>query len=517
MPKQSNDYLFFLIKSLKPSEKRHFRLHVDSADDKADTLYIQLFNVLDKQKSFDEQEILSKISRLKSSQLSNLKANLYKQILTSLRQKNKNNSAEIMLRELLDFTQVLYSKGLYKASLNMLEKAKKIALNKKLNTHKYLILEFERKIESQHITGSMSPKATQIISETNAVLDNITLENSLSNLSLFLYGRYLKHGYIKNEDELDKISVEFKDRLPAMDKRTITFNQKQSLYKSYIWLYNMSQDFANSYRYAIKWVDLYEEFPGMIVHQIPNYLKARHNVLASLFMSRRADKFIPAYTEYCNLEFTYSSFTQNEKSLYYLYKYIHGINSFFITGDYHLSIEFTKNLESVLKTKKYNWDNHRIIDFQYKLGCVYFGQANLDRSAFFLNKICNIVTPNFKEDIQCYARILNLIVHFDLGNETLVSYQIKSVYRFLLKMDQLQKVLQEIFKFLRKTTQILEEDLKDEFISLRARLSILEKEAFERRPFLYLDIISWLDSKIYNISMQEAIKRKLSIRMLGHR
>jgi len=513
MPKQSNDNLFLLIKSLNPSEKRQFRLSVDKSSDKEETLYVQLFNVLDKQKKFNEGKILLKIPKLKSSQLSNLKANLYKQILSSLRQNVKNNSAEILLREHLDFTQALYSKGLYKASLNMLEKAKKIANSKKLNTHKYLILEFERKIESQHITGSMSPKATQLIQESNEVLEKILMENRLSNLSLYLYGRYLKHGFIKSKNELAEISAEFKQRLPELDVASSSFKEKQSLFKSYIWLYNMSQDFANAYRYAMKWVDLYTEYPEMIKHQMPNYLKAKHNVMASLFMSRREDKFNPEYNAFLKLESSDSRFSKNESSLYNLYKYIHGLNTYFISGDYHLSIDFTKDLEVVLQSNKYNWDNHRIIDFHYKLGCVYFGQANLEHSAYFLNKICDIVAPNFKEDIQCYARILNLIVHFDLGNETLVSYQIKSVYRFLFKMNQLQKVLQEIFKFLRKTTNMLESDLKQEFITLREKLSNLEKEPYERRPFLYLDIISWLDSKIHSITMQEAIKRNMKARL----
>ena len=44
-----------------------------------------------------------------------------------------------------------------------------------------------------------------------------------------------------------------------------------------------------------------------------------------------------------------------------------------------------------------------------------------------------------------------------------------------------------------------------EFQLLRSKLVEIEKERFEKRPFLYLDIISWLDSKINKVSMVEAI------------
>jgi len=161
MAKSSYDFLFSLIKSLSPSEKRHFRLSAQGKYGQKEKLFMQLFDVFDKQKKYDETKLAKKIPGLKNSQLSNLKANLYRQILTSLRKQQINNNPIINLREILDFALVLYNKGMYKASLNMLEKAKKIATSNQLNTHLYLLLEIERKIESQHITGSTGPKATR--------------------------------------------------------------------------------------------------------------------------------------------------------------------------------------------------------------------------------------------------------------------------------------------------------------------------------------------------------------------
>ena len=37
----------------------------------------------------------------------------------------------------------------------------------------------------------------------------------------------------------------------------------------------------------------------------------------------------------------------------------------------------------------------------------------------------------------------------------------------------------------------------------------LQKNKFEKRAFLYFDIISWLESKIENRSVQEIIKEKI--------
>ena len=82
MPKEKKDTLFTLIKSLKKSEKRYFKTTETKQED---TKFIRLFDLIDKQKEFDENKILKKEPSIKPEQLSNLKAHLYNKILQSLR------------------------------------------------------------------------------------------------------------------------------------------------------------------------------------------------------------------------------------------------------------------------------------------------------------------------------------------------------------------------------------------------------------------------------------------------
>ena len=127
-----------------------------------------------------------------------------------------------------------------------------------------------------------------------------------------------------------------------------------------------------------------------------------------------------------------------------------------------------------------------------------------------MNKITNTVYPKFREDIQCFARMLALIIHFEKGNEILISHQIISTYRYLSKIQHLQKGLKHILSFLRKLPTTSQSDLKKEFIKLKDSLEHIEGEDFERRPFLYLDIISWLESKIEGIPLKDVLRRKIA-------
>ena len=90
----------------------------------------------------------------------------------------------------------------------------------------------------------------------------------------------------------------------------------------------------------------------------------------------------------------------------------------------------------------------------------------------------------------------------------MVEYQVKSVYRFLTKMKDLEMVQKEILKFIRKIPRIRKENLKTEFIELRDNFLQLREAPYEKRPFLYLDIVSWLESKIEDQPIQYIIREK---------
>ena len=67
---------------------------------------------------------------------------------------------------------------------------------------------------------------------------------------------------------------------------------------------------------------------------------------------------------------------------------------------------------------------------------------------------------------------------------------------------------EEIFKFLRNSFYGNKNELKKQFVVLHQKLKQYEKMRFESRTFAYLDIISWLESKILNKPMAFILKEK---------
>jgi hypothetical protein len=126
MPNRSSDTLFQLVKSLKKSEKRNFKLYVKRNTASEDLKIIYLFDAMDKMDVYDEVELLKKNKRLSKQQLSNSKAHLNKQILSSLRLIRGENNIFIQLHEQLDHAEILYNQGLYLQSLKVLDRIKEL-------------------------------------------------------------------------------------------------------------------------------------------------------------------------------------------------------------------------------------------------------------------------------------------------------------------------------------------------------------------------------------------------------
>ena len=101
-----------------------------------------------------------------------------------------------------------------------------------------------------------------------------------------------------------------------------------------------------------------------------------------------------------------------------------------------------------------------------------------------------------------------MIAHYELGNYQLLEYLIKSVYRFMSKMENLGVVEEEIFMFLKRSFHLSPKQLKPEFELLLEKLKRLEKNPSATRAFAYLDIISWLESKIKGVPVQDVIREK---------
>lgn len=508
MPNRSTDALFQLIKSLEKSEKRNFKLYAKRNSSGEDLKITRLFDAMDKMETYDEEQLLRKNKSIKKQQLSNMKAHLYRQILSSLRLLKDENNIDLQLHEQMGYARILYNKGLYLQSLKVLDKMKELARSHNQITYLQQVLFFEKKIEALYITRSMQDRADQLTQEADEVNARLTLISRLSNLSLELYSWYIRHGHARSEQDTKSIEDFFRKNFPEGADQAKGFYERLYLYQSYCWYAFIRQDFLQYYRNTQKWVDIFTEQPQMIAVETSHYIKGLHNLLSAQFDLQNYKKFMEVLGQF--EDFAGSDIAEhndNNRIQCFVYLNTARLNRHFMEGRFTDGLELVPVIEKGLKDYELYLDRHRVLVFYYKMASLFFGSGEHESAIDYLNKIINWKV-DLRTDLQCYSRLLHLIAHYELGNFDLLEYLIKSVYRFMANMESLNMVEEEIFAFLRRSFKTPPSKLRSEFEKLLDKLKQQEANRFATRAFFYLDIVSWLESKVNNVPVQDVIRRK---------
>lgn len=508
MSNRYSDILFQLIHSLEKAEKRHFKLYIKRSSAKEDLKIVQLFDAMDKLKIYDEKILLKKLATIEKPQLSNLKTHLYKEIMASLRLLKSTDSIDLQLNEQHDYAHILYKRGLFLQSLRILEKAKETAHTHHKFNHLAQLIALEKRIETLHITDSIQEKADRLAAEASDVTGRIDGIVKLSNLALQLYSWYIKNGHARDEEDETAIKLFFKTQMPSPTIEDKGFYEQLYFYQCYSMYAFIRQDFLMHYRYTQKWVNIFTREPSMIRVETGHYIKGLHNLLNAHFDLRNHQQFDMILSIFESFAET-DRVKQNDNFLVqsFIYTANAKINRHFMQGSFEQGLQLIPPIEKKLEEYDLYLDKHRILVFNYKTALLYFGSGNYGASIDYLHRIIHD-SIDLRYDLQCYSRLLHLLAHYELGNFELMEPLTKSVYRFMSKRKNFTIVEEEMFKFLRNSFKISRKELHIELEKFLQKVKQFEKSRFETRSFAYLDIISWVESKVHKKTMAEVINEK---------
>ena len=201
--------LFNLIQSLSKSEKRFFKL--SSSLQTGEKNYLKLFDIIEKQSSYNEETIKKTFSKEKFiKHLPSEKNHLYKLILKSLRGFHADNSISSILKQEIKNVEILYRKALYKECVKFIKRAKKIANDHEKFYYLFELISWEKLlIEEAFEEGEFNKDLDLLIEEEMEVIEK------LRNLAEYhmIYSRinyiFRSGGFSRNENErleVDKIA-----------------------------------------------------------------------------------------------------------------------------------------------------------------------------------------------------------------------------------------------------------------------------------------------------------------------
>lgn len=494
MPISRSDELFALVKSLTPSEKRHFKIFTQRQSDGEELMYLQLFDILDKQKAYDDRKINKTVPKQK---LPNLKRHLYKQILTSLRVLQKKRQLAIQVRELIDYAHILYGKGLYKQSLRLLAKADKMAIKIADDLLRLQILEFIKVIESRHITRTGTTKVVPLAAETRLLLKRVEANLLLSNLRLETHGWYITKGHVRSDAEADDLRQYWAEIHPDFQLDALNKVDKSYYYQARVWYHFTLYEWEDVLHYAHLWVDL---FNGDLseVHRDTNVLmRGYHYLLTAYFNLGKTKAYNEVLLELENYrKENYGRFNKNTQVISFLYVHNGRLNKYILAQQYEQGLRVVPRTLARIKRYRPLLDDHRILVFYFKIAILYLMAGQPDEAITYLRRITHTELVNLREDLQVYARLAFLMAHYDAGNIELMPYLVQEVKAGLRNLSQ-ESVLQvELPRFFSKMAAVPLTQRKATVKDFHKRMQRLSEDVYEKRAFLYLDILTWLQRKI---------------------
>ncbi len=158
------------------------------------------------------------------------------------------------------------------------------------------------------------------------------------------------------------------------------------------------------YRYAQKWIDLFDAEPLMISVETGHYVKGMHNMLNALFDLRHFSKFeviLKKFEDYSNSP--QGQHHDNFRIHTWVYINLAKINWHLMTGTFKEGLLLVPEISEKLQEYASYIDHHRILVFNYKIATLYFGSGDYNTSIDWLHLIINDHV-DLRYDLQCYAR-----------------------------------------------------------------------------------------------------------------
>ncbi len=492
---KSND-LFSLVKSMSKAEKRAFRIFAKRGSEQQH-LFIQLFDLIDFQKELDETAIKKKLKISTSVQFMNLKRHLYAQILSSLRMLNVGKKPNIKIREAIDLAYVLYDKGLYMQALNMLSQAEKLCEKFGTDLSLLTILEFKKNIHSRHITRISDDQFTELLEKTSYLTGSINDRIRLTNLKLRLHKIYIVEGHVKNRRRFQEINQYFEKEISSIEYEILNTMEKVYFCQSHVWFNYIVDNYQQCFHYAKRWINLFQSQSELIKRDYNLYLRGFHYVLTSAFnLNYRKEhaEILQQFESFRNDH--YKKFNKNNKIFSFLYVHTARLNQSILDADFESGIAAITGTLKRIDQFQLHLDPHKIMVLYYKIAWIYIRGKNAKKALLFLEQIIALKHKSLREDIQSYARIMHMIALYELEEYNMILSVIRK-YKYYFEQvketNELQKICIKYFQQLSSSAIFSRRELIQEFYE---KLQIIRRDPYEKRAFLYLHIIEWLEEKI---------------------
>ncbi len=490
--------LFELIHSLSPSEKGYIKKKALSSGKGEENFYIKLFDAVANQQVYDEDKIIKKFKgEIFIKNISKSKNHLYNLILKRLVHFHEENIVKIKIKGMLNQGFILYKKGLHQHALSHYERALKLSLE---NEELVIAHEIYSSMIAIYLSGNMGVKFPYE-NEMAELSKKIQKEQKISSLSNQITELMFSDNFNRDDEQIKKINDILTHPLLneiSSDDSFYTQWGKMCLFSHGYYLLG-----ENKMAEEIKMKQLdFLRANKTITNKTPmRYVKHLVNVVNAKLIINDFEP-IPALLEelknYESEETLFEHIEPLKTSTYYIQYFTYLTKTNQIDKAYSLIEESSKWFEM----NENSISDYFKILFYNCIFLVYFLKGEFRKCIPWLNKILFMKT-SFRKEFRLSMKFQQLILHYELKNYELISYQIKAIYRDILKQNNDQEATKYILRwfqnFLKKINH--SDSLTQSAMEIKSRLNKMTTED-EWKVLNEMNLFNaWIDSKISNEPM----------------
>ncbi len=482
------EMLIELIETLDSSEKRFFTRYTNQTGSGETDKFYRLFRHLSDGGTLDDPKLGKLLGLTGPTQLVNLQRHLYSRILDSLRLQHRRREPSIQVREQIDHASLLYDRGLYLHALKILARAKELAFAFHLDLHHLLIIDFEKTIESRHITRASSERMTSLTSESRRRQEVMGSTVRQSNLQLTLQRHFILHGHVASAEEARKFYQLYYHYFSDPVAPTATYQERMLAHHCRFWYHYNQLQLEQAGVHAEHWTALIESRAEMRERDANEYIKGMDRRLLIAFFRYDAEEHRQLHARLVAFLAAGQTTPQqrNRKIMADLILFRAELNQALLEETAACTPARARELAAKIEDIT-GVDGHKKLVLHFKLAAICALNRQYDAALAYLQPVLDQSSP-LRYDLIVYARLLQLWCHLKLGHTEFVGYGVNNLARYLGRIGYKSTYPTLVLNLLRG---LLRGDAAA-LPAFEARLAPLRANVFNLREFRYFDITRFM-------------------------
>ena len=496
--------MFELIKSMSMAEKRYFKIFANRHTIGTQNNYITLFDLIEQMDTFDVVVLAHQLEEknISSKHLSSDKNYLYNLILRGLSAFYAGKTIGLRIKELLHQVEILFERGLYTHCLTLMKKARTQA--QKYNLYPLLIeISYWERLALSHL-GQIEKvgKVLQQTMEDMAWMDNM---HAFMKLYYEMLALEQKIPEARTEEEVAVLDAFMAHPFLEDESIPLSFQAKLHYWRIYAKYYHCVNDREkelSAYEHLLSLMDVNnnyaEEFPDEYVSVYGRILNLKFHI--------NDDAFQNSLTYFRDFPKRIKKAKRSVEARVMTMSNSIEISRLIIHRKFHQAKDLLPSIHDILYRFRNRMTRGDQLAFNYLFAYVRLAHGDYKQALGFINIILNEYNYADRPALFAYSEILNLVIHYHLGNYSVIKYKSGSVRRMLKKEGRLHGIETSLLNLFNKLSR---GDMKGKEFELKQMKSFSEEirmllnQKFERKALENFDSLHWLESTINNRTMAE--------------